>query len=86
MEITNVKIRTVYGDPRIRAIAMLELDGSLIINDILVIDTGSKLIVQLPQTANAKRKGQESVVPLNNQLREQINKTVLSEYERNCNS
>ena len=45
MEITNVKIRTVYGDPRIRAIAMLELDGSLIINDILVIDTGSKLIV-----------------------------------------
>lgn len=84
MNITKVRLRRIDGDPYIRAIAMLELDGSLIINDILVIDTGSKLVVQLPQTAYAKRKGQQSVVPINSELRENINRAVLDEYQSFC--
>ena len=62
MKVTSVRVRLLRSKG-ILAIASVTIDGKLIINDIRVYKKNSYLDVRLPNSGNAKRNGQYSIVP-----------------------
>ena len=45
MEITDIKVKPLQGYPRLKAIVSITLDDQLIINDIRLIETGNKTVI-----------------------------------------
>ena len=56
MTITDVKVRRLLDDERLKAIVSISLDGEFAVHDIKVIDSGGRLFVAMPS-----RKDQEGV-------------------------
>jgi len=48
MQITDIKIRRIYQDNRLRALVSLTLDGELAVHDIKVIEGPERLFVAMP--------------------------------------
>lgn len=61
MKITSTRVR-IIGGQGIYAVASVTLDNELIINDIIVRRIGSNLTIKLPNTENAKRNSQLTII------------------------
>ncbi len=80
MTITDVKVRRLLDDERLKAIVSITLDGEFAVHDIKVIDSGGRLFVAMPS-----RKDQEGVYrdiahPVTSAFREMTERLVLSAY------
>ena len=56
------------------------IDDSFIINDIQLIKIADKYHLKFPATKVAEKIGQESIVPINNKIRQTITKAVIDSY------
>lgn len=83
MKITDVKIRLVKGKRRLKAVASITLDRALIINDIKIIQTDSRLCVAFPENPYASDRNhvQYVIVPLSMEIRENFENRILGRYE-----
>lgn len=91
MEITNVRVRMVRNKPRLKAVASITLDNSLILNDIRIVQTKERLCVEFPRNpyASDANKIEYVVVPLSMEVRSMLEneiigkyRTMISEYRR----
>ena len=62
MKVTSTRVRLLKGKG-ISAIASVTIDNELIINDIRVYKKHGRLDIRLPNSGNAKRYGQYSIIP-----------------------
>jgi len=82
MQITKVKIKQIPDRPRLKALASITLDNELVINDIKIIQTSSRLCAEFPKHPNAKINHLEYIVPLNGEVRKLIETAILDAYEK----
>lgn len=84
MKISNIQLRPkrYRKGSNIKAIASLVIDDSFIINDIQLIKIADKYHLKFPATKVAEKIGQESVVPINSEIRNTITKAVIEQYRR----
>lgn len=75
MKVTDVSLRIVNNCRHLKAVASLVIDGSLIINDIFLIDNGKKIFIDFP-----KNKRYESIIVPIADNRHYIEQTVLENY------
>ena len=61
MKVTKTRVRLLGGDG-IYAIASVTIDNELTINDIIVRRNGNDITVKLPNTENAKRNSQLTII------------------------
>ena len=88
MNIEISKLR-LLGYDNLKAVVSVVIDGKLAVHDIKIIETkNNKTIVAMPSKRDIWGVYHDVVHPITNELREQINDVVLSEYERlaNCTS
>lgn len=81
MEITDVKIFPV-SEKRVKAYASIVFDDCFIVRDLKVIHGDSKLFVAMPSKKMKDGSYRDTVHPLNNTTRQQIESSVLEAYER----
>jgi stage V sporulation protein G len=84
MEITDVKIFPV-SEKRVKAYASIVFDDCFIVRDLKVIHGDSKLFVAMPSKKMKDGSYRDTVHPLNNITRQQIESSVLEAYEREIN-
>ncbi|MCX5799148.1 MAG: septation regulator SpoVG [Proteobacteria bacterium] len=84
MEITDVKIFPV-SEKRVKAYASIVFDDCFIVRDLKVIHGDSKLFVAMPSKKMKDGSYRDTVHPLNNTTRQQIESSVLEAYEREIN-
>jgi stage V sporulation protein G len=84
MEITDVKIFPV-SEKRVKAYASIVFDDCFIVRDLKVIHGDSKLFVAMPSKKMKDGSYRDTVHPLNNTTRQQIESCVLEAYEREIN-
>jgi len=82
MEVTDVRLRRVSTDGRMRAIASITLDNEFVIHDIRVIDGNNGLFVAMPSKRTPDGEFRDIAHPINSNTREMIQVAVLSEYDR----
>lgn len=80
MEVTDVRLRRVQTDGRMRAIASITLDNEFVVHDIRVIDGNSGLFVAMPSKRTADGEFRDIAHPINQSMRGKIQETVLAAY------
>ncbi|EAG9397979.1 septation protein SpoVG [Listeria monocytogenes] len=82
MQVTDVRLRRVETDGRMRAIASITLDEEFVVHDIRVIDGNNGLFVAMPSKRGVDGEFLDIAHPINSDTRAKIQEVVLAEYER----
>ena len=81
MEITDIRVRNMTNDGKMKAIVSVTLDNMLVIHDIKVIEGVEKMFVAMPSRKNAEGEYKDIVHPITSQLRETLQTAILAKYE-----
>lgn len=82
MEITDVRLRRVNGEGRMKAIASITIDNEFVVHDIRVIDGNNGMFVAMPSKRMPDGEFRDIAHPITASTREKIQDAVLAAYER----
>lgn len=82
MEVTDVRLRRVNTEGRMRAIASITFDQEFVVHDIRVIDGNNGLFVAMPSKRTPDGEFRDIAHPINSNTRSKIQDAVLEEYRR----
>lgn len=85
MEVTDVRLRRVQTEGRMRAIASITLDDEFVIHDIRVIDGNGGLFVAMPSKRTPDGEFRDIAHPINSDTRSKLQQAVLTAYEQSEN-
>lgn len=81
MKITDVKIRKIFEEGPMKAIASVTFDAQLAVHDIKVIYAREKFFVVMPSRKNLDDTYRDIVHPINAQFRSLLEEAVIATYE-----
>ena len=83
MKVTKVSVqKEEKGNSRVKGYAVIELDGVLKINGIRIIEGNSRMFAAMPNRKISDDKYIDYVYPVNKELREEIERAILEEYNK----
>jgi stage V sporulation protein G len=80
MVITDVKIRKLFGEGPMKAVASVTLDDQLAVHDIKVICARERLFIVMPSRKNPDDTYRDIVHPINGSFRATLEEAVISAY------
>jgi len=81
MEITDVKIRYLRENAKMKAVASITLDNALAIHDIKIIESGGKLFLAMPSRRFSDGTYRDLVHPINAEVRAMLHDRIMEMYE-----
>ncbi|MBQ4312516.1 MAG: septation regulator SpoVG [Oscillospiraceae bacterium] len=82
MTITDIKIRKIITEGRLRAIISITLDNMLAVHDIKVVQGDERLFVAMPSRKDENGIFRDIVHPISLEARQQIETEILDAYTR----
>ncbi len=80
MQVTNVRLRKVETNGRMRAIASITIDEEFVIHDIRIIEGNSGLFVAMPSKRTPDGEFRDIAHPINPGSRSKVQDAVLQAY------
>ena len=81
MQVTDVRIRRIQTDGKLRAYVSITFDDSFVVHDLRIIDGRKGMFVAMPSKLLPNGNHKDIAHPINTEVREQIQTAVLKEYE-----
>ncbi|QUI20833.1 septation regulator SpoVG [Vallitalea pronyensis] len=81
MQITDVRIRKVAKDGKMKAVVSVTFDNEFVVHDIKVIEGEKGLFIAMPSRKALDGEFRDIAHPINSDTREKIQKSVLEKYE-----
>lgn len=81
MQITDVRVRKVSKDVKMKAIASITLDNEFVIHDIKVIEGEKGLFIAMPSRKASDGEYRDIAHPINSDTRARIQSVVLKKYD-----
>ena len=81
MEVTDVRVRKVDKEGKMKAIVSITFDEEFVIHDIKVIEGEKGLFIAMPSRKTTDGEYRDIAHPINSQTRELISDTVIGKYE-----
>lgn len=82
MEITDIRIRKLYEEGRLKALVSVTLEEELAIHDIKVIQGPNRYFVAMPSRKDEMGQYRDIIHPIRASLRKQLEEAVLVAYEQ----
>ena len=82
MQITDVRVRKITKEGKMRAVVSITLDDELVIHDIKVIEGDKGLFIAMPSKRAADGEYRDIAHPINSQTRERIQGMIIEAYEK----
>lgn len=82
MTITDVRVRKVTKEGKMKAVVSITLDDEFVVHDIKVIEGEKGLFIAMPSRKAADGEYRDIAHPINSGTRERIQEMILSEYEK----
>ena len=86
MTITDVRIRKIATEGKMKAIVSVTFDNEFVVHDIKVIEGQNGLFIAMPSRKTPDGEFKDIAHPINSTTREKIQKAILDEYEKVKNS
>ncbi|MBE6884465.1 MAG: septation regulator SpoVG [Ruminococcaceae bacterium] len=80
MNITDIRVRKIYDDPRLKALVSITIDGDFAVHDIKVIHGPERIFVAMPSRRDETGTFRDIVHPISRESREQLETAVLDAY------
>ena len=81
MQITDVRIRKVTKESKMKAVVSITLDNEFVVHDIKVIEGEKGLFIAMPSRKAADGEYRDIAHPINSETRDRIQKMILERYE-----
>ncbi len=81
MQITDVRVRKIEKEGKMKAIVSITLDNEFVIHDIKVIEGEKGLFIAMPSRKAADGEYRDIAHPINSATRDMIQSVILSKYE-----
>lgn len=82
MEITDIRLKKVTKEGKMKAIVSITLDNEFAVHDIKVIEGEKGLFIAMPSRKAADGDYRDIAHPINQNTRERIQSMILAEYEK----
>lgn len=81
MQITDVRVRKVSKEGKMKAIVSITIDNEFVVHDIKVIEGEKGVFIAMPSRKAADGEYRDIAHPINSVTREMIQKIILERYE-----
>jgi stage V sporulation protein G len=82
VQITDVRVRCLETEGKLRAVASVVFEGQFVVHDIRVIEGTNGFFVAMPQRKTPEGDYRDVAHPITAEAREQVQKAVLDAYAR----
>ena len=81
MQITDVRIRKVAKEGKMKAVVSITLDDEFVVHDIKVIEGEKGLFIAMPSRKASDGEYRDIAHPINSGTRDKIQQMILGKYE-----
>lgn len=81
MQITDVRIRKVAKEGKMKAVVSITIDNEFVVHDIKVIEGEKGLFIAMPSRRAADGEYRDIAHPINSDTRNMIQTLILEQYE-----
>jgi stage V sporulation protein G len=81
MRITDVRVRKVTKEGKMKAVISVTIDEEFVVHDIKVIDGDKGLFIAMPSKKATDGEYRDIAHPINAQVREYLENAILEKYE-----
>ncbi|MBO5336614.1 MAG: septation regulator SpoVG [Lachnospiraceae bacterium] len=82
MKITDVRVRKITKEGKMKAIVSITLDDEFVVHDIKVIEGEKGVFIAMPSKKATDGEYRDIAHPINSSTRESIQKIILESYEK----
>ena len=81
MQITDVRIRKVEKEGKMKAVVSITIDEEFVVHDIKIIEGDKRLFIAMPSRKAADGEYRDIAHPINSNTRDRIQKLILEKYQ-----
>ena len=81
MDITDVRVRRVAKEGKMKAVVSITIDNEFVIHDIKVIEGEKGLVIAMPSRKSSDGEYRDIAHPINSDTRKKIQDLILTKYE-----
>ena len=81
MQITDIRIRKINLESKMKAVVSVTFDNALVIHDIKVIEGADKLFIAMPSRKTPEGECKDVAHPINMEMRDVLEKSILEKYQ-----
>ena len=82
MQITDVRVRKVAKEGKLKAVVSITMDEEFVVHDIKVIEGEKGLFIAMPSKKAVDGEYRDIAHPINSETREKIQSIILENYEK----
>jgi len=82
MQVTDVRIRKVTAEGKMKAIVSVTFDDEFVVHDIKIIEGQNGLFIAMPSRKMGEGDFRDIAHPINSSTRNKIQDAIFSEYEK----
>ena len=81
MEITDITIRKLTLESKMKAIVSITFDNQFVVHDVKVIEGNHGLFIAMPSRRTPEGEYKDIVHPINSEFRDMLSERVLAKYK-----
>ncbi|MFV0363580.1 MAG: septation regulator SpoVG [Suipraeoptans sp.] len=81
MQITDVRIRKIAKEGKLKAVVSITIDDEFVVHDIKVIEGEKGMFIAMPSKKTADGEYRDVAHPINSETREEIQRTILEKFD-----
>ena len=81
MNITDVRVRKVSDEGKMKAVVSVTFDNCFVVHDIKVIEGQDKMFIAMPSRKTPDNEFKDIAHPINIEMREKLQKSIIEKYE-----
>lgn len=82
MQITDIRIRVVSKDSKMKAVVSVTFDNAFVVHDIKVIEGEKGLFIAMPSKKTPDGEYRDIAHPIHGEMRSVLQEAILDEYEK----
>ena len=81
MQITDIRIRRVENEGKMKAVVSITIDDEFVVHDIKIIEGEKGMFIAMPSRKAADGEYRDIAHPINTATRERLQSMILSKYQ-----
>ena len=82
MEITDIRVRKINSESKMKAVVSITIDNEFVVHDIKVIESAEKMFIAMPSKKAPDGEFIDVAHPIKTETRERLQTLILEAYEK----
>jgi stage V sporulation protein G len=81
MQITDIRVRSVEKEGKMRAVVSITIDDEFVVHDIKIIEGDKGMFIAMPSRKAADGEYRDIAHPINTETRERLQRMIFDKYQ-----